>query len=218
MGINKGAPWGKPVCGPPDVTVEGDDATLARAAAGHPGARIALTPRPAADFARAIGLSSADPTTELLCDGLNVAVGQRNLFAVNMVVLGTPPDRQRWWSRVTRVRVRVDDRVVHDGAALAVVVANGQFLRGLDVVPRGHPGDGRVEVQVYALAPRERAAMRSRLALGTHVPHPRIRSAAGRRVEIHVERPVAVEIDGADSGSAGDVDVTVVAGAFSLLV
>ena len=60
------------------------------------------------------------------------------------------------------------------GRATAVVVASGQYLRGADVVPRGHPGDGRVEVQVYAVARGERAGVRGRLPQGVHLPHPDI--------------------------------------------
>ena len=99
-----------------------------------------------------------------------------------MVVVGVAPDRMRWWSRTFLARSAVDGRLVHAGGAVsAVVVASGQFLRGADVVPRGHPGDGRAEVQVYAPARRSAAAMRGRLPLGTHLPHPRISQArAGR--------------------------------------
>ena len=63
------------------------------------------------------------------------------------------------------------------------MVASGQYLRGIDVVPRGHPGDGRVEVQVYAVAAGERAGVRARLPQGVHLPHPDITQTTGRRVE-----------------------------------
>ena len=53
-----------------------------------------------------------------------------------------------------RLLVTVDGRTVHDGPATSVVVANGQFSGTADLAPRGHPGDGRLEVQVYALRPR----------------------------------------------------------------
>ena len=53
--------------------------------------------------------------------------------------------------------VSVDGRAAFDGRATTVVVATGQFRRGLDLVPRGHPGDGRAEIQVYALTRPERA-------------------------------------------------------------
>ena len=231
MSIEKGKPWGGPAEGPADLTVEGDDAALADAVAHHPGARIAFAPAAGSDFARAVGLfgggsvperTAGEPrngATELPCDALRVEIDGREMLAVNMVVLGVPPDEQRWSSGSARVRVVIDTRVVHDGAAVAVVVASGQYLRGNDVVPRGHPGDGRAEVQVYSLARGERTAMRERLPLGVHLPHPRIRTASGRRIEIQAmgsSRPV--EVDGVALGSATEVAVAVVPAAFTLLV
>ena len=166
--IKKGEPWGHPPSGPADVDVTGDDAALADAVASRPGVRVRFRPTPRSDFARAIGIASgvaaadrdiaSEPDTELPCDLLQVQTSARTLSVVNMVVVGVPPDRQRWTSPRVRLHVTVDGRAVHDGDATAVVVANGQFLRGHDVIPRGHPGDGRAEVHVYALARSERRA------------------------------------------------------------
>ncbi len=215
--IAKGEPWGRPVTGPPDVVVDGGDDALAGAVAAHPGTRFQFDAAPDSDFARAVGLAGVgERTTEVECDALDVDVDGVRVPAVNMVVVGTAPDRQRWWSRSTPVHVAVDGRVVHDGRAAAVVVANGQHLRGNDVVPRGHPGDGRVEVQVYALARGERRPMRARLRDGTHVPHPRIRAASGRRVEIR--GGAEVEIDGIRAGAGRAMTVVVAPAAFTLLV
>ena len=137
MTLRKGLPWGRPASAPADVVAEGDDAALAVVVAEHPGARVSFRAAPASDFARAVGLGGAsDSTTELPCDVLEVEADGTVQTAVNMVVFGTAPDRQRWWSRAQRVLVRVDGRVVHDGDAVGVVIANGQHLRGYDVVPR----------------------------------------------------------------------------------
>jgi len=226
VSVEKGKPWERPAAGPADVTVEGDDVALAEAVAQHPRARFAFVPSPTSDFARAVGLlgtsAASAPrsgTTELPCDALRVEFDGRELLAVNMMILGVPPDEQRWSSGSARARVVIDTRVVHDGAAVAVVVASGQFLRGNDIVPRGHPGDGRAEVQVYALTRGERGAMRERLPLGAHVPHPRIRTASGRRIEVEaIGSPRRVEVDGAVVGRASEVTVTVVPAAFTLVV
>ena len=79
-----------------------------------------------------------------------------------------------------------------------VVFAVGQWRRGLDLVPRGHPGDGRVEVQVYALRPGERRAMRRRLATGEPPAAPAIAHRDGpRTVEIVAGPRVPLEVDGA---------------------
>jgi hypothetical protein len=226
MSIEKGKPWGGPAAGPADVVVDGDDVALAKAVTGHPGARITFVPAPTSDFARAVGLLGAgsvpDPrsaNTELPCDALRLEFDGRELVAVNMAILGVAPDEQRWSSSSARVRVVIDTRVVHDGPALAVVVATGQYLRGNDVVPRGHPGDGRAEVQVYSLTRGERRAMRERLPLGVHLPHPRIRTASGRRIEVQAMGSArSLEVDGVVVARATNVAVSVVAAAFTLLV
>jgi hypothetical protein len=179
------------------VDVAGDDADLATAAAADPDAVLRFTPTAASDLARSLGLGVGAPgtgPTVVACDRLDLDDG---LVAVNAVVLGTAPDRLRARHRMHPVVVEVDGRVVADGPATTVVVASGQFLRGADLAPRGHPGDGRVEVQIYALAARERRPMRARLGRGDHVPHPRITQAAGRRVRVRWARgPRPCEVDG----------------------
>jgi hypothetical protein len=229
--VEKGVAWGRPAAGPPDVEVTGGDAALAAAIVERDHPRVWFRPDDASDLARAIGLAPAvrhpdDPRdaevpggTELALDALRVETPEGAVsLAVNAVVLGTAPDRQRRWSRATPVHVTVDDRTVHDGPASAVVVATGEFLRGADLTPRGHPGDGRAEVQVYALRPGERAGMRARLPTGSHVPHPRIRTAAGRRVTVRARRPMAVELDGEPAPAAVATTVEVLPEAFSVLV
>lgn len=221
MNVRKGAPWGEPAEGDAGIVVEGDDAALARAVQTHRGERFVFRPAGTSDFARALGLSAstATPTTEVSCDAMDVEADGVASVAVNMVVFGTAPDRQRWWSRAPAVLVSIDDRVVHEGSALGVVIANGQHLRGNDVVPRGHPGDGRIEVHVYALERRERGAMRARLRDGTHVPHPRIRTASGRHVEVWAAEGIrALEIDGVRHPPVTAVTVTVAPNAFRLLL
>jgi hypothetical protein len=153
VGVRKGQPWGRPATAPADVTVHGGDAEIAAAVAtGGTGVRIALAPGSPAALARAIGLAggggTAGPSLELPCDALSVTVDGVEHLAVNIVVVGTAPDHQRPWTRSSPLEVTVDGRVVHDGPATAVVVGSGQYVRGADLIPRGHPGDGRAEVQV----------------------------------------------------------------------
>ncbi len=161
---------------------------------------------------------------ELPCDLLHVdahsgAEESNEVFAVNMVVVGVGPDRQRRWTQMRGMRVDVDGRTVHDGPACAVVVANGQHLRTGDLVPRGHPGDGRIEAQVYAVAANQRAEMRARLRQGTHLPHPKIRQSSGTVVEVTTTgQATPVEIDGVAVGPATAVRVTVLPGAWALLL
>jgi hypothetical protein len=222
--VEKGVPWERPASGPAAWTVEGDDAALAAAVRGHRGARVGFRPDPSSDLARALGIhTSGEASLELAVDGLRVTADDRDLFAVNMVVVGTPPDRAGWFTGAPELRVEVDGRVVHDGPATTLVVASGQYLRGFDVVPRGHPGDGRAEVQVYAVPRAQRAGVRSRLPQGVHLPHPDITQTSGRRIDVVAGRsskgrPVRLEVDGVPAPEATRVQVEVIPEAFLIVV
>src|SRR5437764_11238254 len=106
--VEKGVAWGRPAAGPPDVEVAGGDAALAAALADHERPRVWFRPDDASDLARAIGLAPdvrtpgnrPDPevpgATELALDALAVETPEGAVsLAVNAVVLGTAPDRQR---------------------------------------------------------------------------------------------------------------------------
>ena len=214
--IRPGQTWGRPAPGPADAAGAGGDADLARLVATHPGARLSFRPDDTCDLARAVGLLPNAPAgTELPIDALDL--GDAGL-AVNLVVLGPPPDRLRRTDRARPLTVRVDDRPIFDGPATSVVVANGQFRHGVDLVPRGHPGDGRLEIQVYAPHTGERGGLRRRVRAGAHLPHPRIVTSHGRQAEVRFDRPVAVEIDGVPASRRAALTAIVREAAFRLLV
>jgi hypothetical protein len=221
--VRRNEPWGSPATGLPEREVTGGDADLAGVVVpGAPAPLVWFRPGDEADLARAVGLAALPEPgpTELALDALLVRTEPPTSpsVAINAVVVGEAPDRTRLARRRRSVHVAVNDRAVWSGVATGVLVANGQFLRGADVVPRGHPGDGRLEVQVYALRPGERRAMRRRLRNGIHVPHPRILERGGRRVEIVACGPRPLEIDGVQVGSVTTVRVDVLPGAVRILV
>jgi hypothetical protein len=218
--IEKGQPWERPASGPAMRQVEGDDAALATAAREHPGARLEFRPAPSSDLARALGLhGTGSGSFELGVDALRGDADGRDLFAVNMVVVGVPPDRLGRLTGSRALEVVVDGRTVHDGPATTVVIASGQFLRGNDVVPRGHPGDGRAEVQIYALPRGQRGALGRRLPLGAHLPHPAVTQSSGRRIEVVARAgPMALEIDGVGVPAARRLVAEVVPEAFLIVV
>lgn len=217
--IRKGEPWGRPVRAEPDLEVHGGDADLAAALEAAGGRLVRFQPAPSSDLARALGLRVHGPgATEVDVDVLTVATSGASWRAVNAVVLGRRPDRLRAWHRSVDVVVEIDGRQRFAGPATTVVVANGQYLNGLDVVPRGHPGDGRIEVQVYGLERAQRAGMRRRLPQGAHVPHPDIVQAAGRRVTVQADTGLALEIDAKPLGRVDHVTVEVLPAALRLLI
>ena len=222
--IRPGEEWGRPSSAAPDLELDGDDHDLAAAVAARPGVLVRFRPDATSDLAGAVGLDRAvDLGVELAVDalrldGMDPDAAVASTVAVNMLVLGRPPDALGPWVRSFGANVRIDGKPVFHGPCTTIVIATGQFRRGLDVVPRGHPGDGRAEVQIYAVPRRQRRQLRARLATGTHVPHPGIVQRSGRHIEVSIDRRVAVEIDGRTAPGADQVQVTVVPDAYRLLL
>jgi len=234
--LRPGQPWGAPFSGEVDVTVSGGDADLAAAIVGRPGVRVAFEASPGSQLARAVGLPRSPAVTRpgrtvdgwlLPLDAIEIELAPEvggppaaggPALAVNAVVIGAPPGRLTWRARSRNVVVHADGRPVHSGPATTVVVANGQYLDGADAVPRGHPGDGRIEVHVYALRRGERRAMRARLPRGAHVPHPRLVAATARRVELALDGPWVAHVDGVETPLTGTVRLSVKPGAYRLAV
>lgn len=57
------------------------------------------------------------------------------------------------------------------------VVCNAQFVHSLDLSPKGHPNDGKIELLEFlrSLSIRDRLQVRVRARNGDHLPHPNIR-------------------------------------------
>ncbi len=217
VSVRPGIAWGEEWLDAPDCEVDGSDADLREAVVGRPGLVVRFRPTGDSDLARSIGLPTAVPSGSPAGAPIGIAVPMDLLelsdgrCALNIAILGTPPARQRSWTR------NVDLGASH-GIATGAVVATGQFLDGLDIVPKGHPGDGRAELCIYRLARRQRSSMRQRLTSGTHVPHPGIETTSVRSVTFEPPRPVPIVIDGADGGRVGTIRLQVVPGAYRLLL
>jgi diacylglycerol kinase family enzyme len=78
-----------------------------------------------------------------------------------------------------------------------VAAMNAEFLGAWDVAPRSHPNDGLLDVvDVDGLGPADRLRARSRLPAGAHVPHPAIRQSRVPAVQVELDRPTPVWLDG----------------------
>ena len=208
--------------------VVGHDATLAQAAQQSPGSVIEFIPGIDSDLALGLGFSLSGATsTELIepahqlvplvsMDALEVSRGGKHTLAVNMVISGVLPDRGRWWHRRRWLSVFVDGKIIFSGRATTVTAANGQFFHGLDLIPRGHPGDSCIEVQILALPVGQRKAFKRRLATGTHVPHPGVIEGRGRRVEVSWRGRRSLNIDGRDQDLEDSIVVDVRPNAYRL--
>lgn len=217
-----GQSWGTETSSPPDLEVSGGDQRLAAVlASGVTDPLVRFSAAAGSDLALAVGLVAGAPPTGLALplDVLELVTGDgRPAFAVNSVVVGVPPDRLRLWHRPAGLTVEIDGAAVDAARATSLVVMNGQYLRRLDVAPRGHPGDGVAEAQLYALAPGARRGMRARLATGAHLPHPAITARKVRHLVVHGARPVPFEIDGNAAGRVSRLELTLRPSAYRLLV
>ncbi len=231
--LRPGQSWGTEASGPPDLEVTGGDAVLAEVIGrGLADPLVRFSAAPDSDLARAIGLVAGAPSTGLAlpldvlefdaepASGVRLPEygGKGTPVAVNSIVVGMPPDRLRSWHRPAGLSVQIDGAVVDAAGATSLVVMNGQYLRGLDLSPRGHPGDGVADAQLYALPPGARRAMRTRLTTGAHLPHPAITIRRARRVVVRTSRPAALEVDGKATGRITALEITLRAGAYRLLV
>lgn len=217
MSLRPGEEWGSDASRSADLDVSGGDAELAAAVAGAAhGVLVRFRPGAGSDLARALGLRSEGPQVgrALPMDALARPGG----LAVNAVVWGVPPHRLRPWHRRRPVELTVDGGPPSTVAATTVVVLIGEYVAGHDVSPRGHPGDGAAELQVYALDPGQRPPMVARLGGGTHLPHPQITSRRMRRVSLRAGGPLPLEIDGRSLPGQRSLDLELLPGRYSLLI
>jgi hypothetical protein len=124
------------------------------------------------------------------------AAGERAWFVAHLVA------RRSWWR----------------GEVVAAM--NAQFRGTSDVAPRSHPNDGRVDlVRVTpGMSLRDRLQARSRLALGTHVPHPAIETRSVRTAALSFRRPLHVVLDGSRWLTTSEVTLTVEPDALMIVV
>lgn len=194
MTIRKGEPWGEPVESPVDLPVMADDAAAHAWVVREREAGRGLVSLGVAggDLARTMGGGAEGrfPGTVTVApvDLVRVEADGRITWAVAHVVA-----RRSWW--------RGD---VH-------LAMNAQFIGGLDVAPRSHPNDGRVDVIDVspAMSLRARLQARSRARTGTHLPHPHLATRQVAVCEWQFDRPLDLWVDGVRWGRASAVTLRV---------
>jgi hypothetical protein len=180
--IEKGQPWGREgaVLGPAGIEVHRDrEASQAVEAARQAGAPLPELGLLGGDLCRTVGgrglaARLRDGSGVELPVDLGVAVldGVEHCFVAHLVA------RRSWW------RGRV------------VVAMNAQWIGDWDVAPRGHPNDGRLDVLDGSPSIDDRLKARSRLATGTHLPHPSIAERRVASIELAFDAPTPVWLDG----------------------
>jgi hypothetical protein len=202
MTIEKGQPWGAPGPLPADAVLVRSDAE-ARAVVER--ARRAGDPVPAlgllgGDLSRTVGGTGdetrlrSDEAVQLPVDlGAVLIDGRLHWFVAHLVA------RKRWW----RGRVHA--------------VMNAEFLGAWDVAPRSHPNDGLLDTFDVTMSIGDRLKARSRLATGTHLPHPQIKQRRVSAVQLDVDG-LDVWLDGQRIGPARTLSIRVEADALLCVV
>ena len=193
MSVEKGADWGGRARPPADLIVVDDSAAAIETITAE---RRANRPLPAiglrgGDLVRTLGgpttpdLASADEALHVTVDlGAVLIDGALHWFLDHLVA-------RRSWLR---------------GPVL--VVANAAFVDNWNIAPRAHPGDGRFDtLETSTMSLRDRWQARSRLKLGTHVPHPAITTRRVEAVQYDFERPTPIRLDGRAIGEAQQLSV-----------
>ncbi len=205
MTIRKGEPWGTLRVPDHGLVVAESDARVAELAGSH--TVIALA---GGDLMRTLGgtgdrarFGGEDPIPHLPVDLIHVVADDERTatFIAHLVARGS------WW----RGEVRA--------------IMNAQFLRVgrrevWDVAPRSHPNDGRVDIVTATdrLGVQQRWMARSRLRLGTHVPHPDITVRQVAEVTLELPSSTPLWLDGVRWGSARQLVITVEPDAFTVCV
>jgi diacylglycerol kinase family enzyme len=179
--IRKGEPWGEAGALPEGAVVVHSDAearaiveTARRAGDAPPplgllGGDLCRTLGGRGDAARL----ESDAAMRLPVDlGAVLVDGRLHWFVAHLVARGS------WW------RGRI------------VAAMNAEFLGPWDVAPRSHPGDALLDTFDVTMAVGDRAKAWRRLPSGTHVPHPAIRERRVAALQVDLDSPTALWLDG----------------------
>jgi hypothetical protein len=179
--IRKGEPWGAPGALPDDGVVVRSDAE-ARA--------VVETARRAGQPLPSLGLLGGDLCHTLggTGDESRLRDGRGTIVSIDLGAVLTD-GRLHWF-----VAHAVARRSWWFGRIVAVM--NAEHLGNWDVAPRAHPGDGLLDVFDVTMPVGERIKARSRLRTGSHLPHPDIRTRRSAAVQLELDRPTPVWLDG----------------------
>ena len=196
--IAKGQPYGEPGGLPAGGVIVGSDAEASAALAA---ARKDRRPFPAlgllgGDLCRTLGGGAGDGLqgVRFTVDvGEALLDGRLHLFVAHMVA------RTALWTR-------------------AFVAMNAQSLGSWNLGPRAHPNDGLLDTYDVRLARGQLLPVRSRLHHGVHLPHPGIKERRTAALQVELEHPLPVRLDGVRTGKARVISVRVQPDALTVVV
>jgi hypothetical protein len=201
--IKKGDPYGAPGELPEGGVLVRSDA---EASAALTAARTERRPFPAlgllgGDLCHTLGGGSGDElhgvrfTVDL---GEALLDGRLHLFVAHLVA------RTRLWTR--------------SFVAMNAQYLSNQWLGHWNLGPRAHPNDALLDTYDVHLPPGQLLPVRARLHHGVHLPHPGIKERRTAALQVELERPLPVRLDGVAVGRAKVISVRVQPDALVVLI
>lgn len=100
-----------------------------------------------------------------------------------------------------------------------LIVMNAAFVGDLNLGPRAHPNDGRLDVTEGTMPRTDRRAARRRARGGAHVPHPALHESRTDRLEVDLgTKGMYLSADGEPVGLARELEVVCLADAIVVVV
>jgi hypothetical protein len=100
----------------------------------------------------------------------------------------------------------------------AFVAMNAQWLGPWNLGPRAHPNDGLLDTYDAHLRLGQLLPVRSRLHHGAHLPHPGITERRTAAIQVELEKPLRLWLDGTTVGSARRLSLRVEPDALEVVV
>lgn len=180
MTIKKGEAWGEPGTFPSDGVIVDSDRAASRLleAARLAGREFPVIGMSAGDLCHTLG-GRGDLTMTFTVDvGEALIDGRHHYFLAHL----TAQEGGRW--------------------RRFVVAMNAQWIGDWNFGPRAHPNDGLLDVSEADLQRFEWHKVRARLATGSHLPHPRIKTQRTTAITLEFPKAVAVLVDGEEIDAA----------------
>lgn len=121
--------------------------------------------------------------------------------------------------RTWDVRVTLDNKLVHSGAALFASTLNTRsFGGGMPAVPQARIDDGQLNLLLAKnVGLSETLLLLPRLLIGKHLSHPKVHTQTFKQMQIESANPIPVAADGEYLGQTRNITLSVQAGALSVI-
>ena len=214
MTIRKGEPWGEPAGIEPANVFVSTDSELAAVLQAY---------RNSQTVAPVIGLLGGSLHRTLGApqrDEAALRAGQGYIYPIDVGILGFSNAQGKNHEVVFVAHLLAStDRRSRLWKARTVIAMNAAFLDDLNLAPRSHPNDGRLDVTDGQLNRSQRSQALRRAVSGSHLPHPALsEQRVTTRLDVRGEAEFRFLADGLLCGTARQFSITCLPDAAKILL